>query len=160
MGGVPDKGSPGSPKAPRTAVSARRLETSDRATRWAPVVVPRRQGAVLRARAGQLHGRRREGRTELHGHESGLRVSRIWGCPSKLSAHIRHHARRPNCGPRHDRPEPKRIAGAGSASADSSRAELVRGAEVESANEVAMRIHLTSEDPCPSAIWEPAETDE
>ena len=41
------------------------------------------------------------------------------------------------------------------------RPELVRGAEVESANEVAIRIHLTSEDPLPiRAVWEPAETEE
>ena len=108
------------------------------APRWAPVVVPRRQGAVLRAGAGPLHGRRREDGTELDGHESGHRASRIRGRASDHSAHIRHHARRPDCRRRHGRPEPKWIIDANSASADSSRAELVRGVEVESASEVAI----------------------
>ena len=135
------------------AVSAHRDEASDRAARWAAVVVPRRQGTVLRAGAGPLHGGRREDGTDLHGHESGRGASRIRGGRSDRSAHVRHHARRPDCRRRHGRPEPKRIAGADSGSADSSRAELVRGAEVESANEVAIRIHLTSEDPCPSGLF-------
>ena len=68
---------------------------------------------------------------------SPVEVPRGFGAAAPTrSAHVRHHARRPDCRRRHGRPEPKRIAGAGSGSADSSRAELVRGAEVESANEV------------------------
>ena len=62
LGGVPDGRSRGDRRYDvRPAVPANRYEVSDRA-RWAAAVVPRRQGAVLRAGAGPVHGRHRERR--------------------------------------------------------------------------------------------------